>query len=107
MLHALRTDLEANIDLAYKARVRTHFNMDVSHFLGVRTPVVRQISGAHFKQLKSEPIDAVLGLYGQLLQTRLYEYKIIAFNWSYRCRKHYEPKHFSLFVQWLKEYVDD
>ncbi len=107
MINALRSDLESGIDPEYKTRVREHFNMDVSHFLGVRTPLVRKISGTHFRQIKSKPIDEVLGLCEQLLQTGLYEYKIIAFDWSYRCRKHVEPKHFIVFEQWLKQYVND
>lgn len=43
----------------------------------------------------------------RLLKTKVYEHKVIAFQWSFNYRNHYQEKHFKVFEGWLKTYVDD
>ena len=107
MIDTLRSDLETGIDPEYKARVRDHCNMDVSSFLGVRTPAIRKIASAHFRDVKDKTIGELLALCEQLLETGIYECKIIAFDWSYRYRRQLGSEHFVVLQHWLQKYVDD
>jgi len=104
---ALRADLEGHIDIAYRSRIRDHFNMDVSTFLGVRIPVVRKIAAAHFHDVRDRSIEDILDLCEDLLTAGTYEYKVIAFDWSYRCRRRLAPEHFGVLHRWLAHYVND
>lgn len=107
MIDALLQTLRGHADPTYRARIRDHFRMDVSHFLGVPTPMVRKISGQQARTMKALSLDEVLAQCDALLQTGLYECRIIAFDLAWRRRKALTPAHFSLFERWLHSYVDD
>ncbi|MDX1547771.1 MAG: DNA alkylation repair protein [Rhodothermales bacterium] len=106
-MDSLHSELEARIDPEYKARVRDHYNMDVSRFMGVRTPDIRAIAAAQYRTVRKAPIEELLDRCDALLQKEIHEYKIIAFDWSYRSRKRLGPEHFALLEYWLEQYVDD
>jgi len=103
----IQAELKVSTDEEYRILIRDHFNMDVSNFLGVRIPHVRKIADKHFRELKGLEIDEILTLCSQLLETKIYEHKVIAFHWSFKCKNSYEEKHFKIFERWLKTYVDD
>jgi len=107
IFHKIESELKMNTDKNYRIVIRDHFNMDVSNFLGVRIPLVRKIADKYFKELKGVKIDDILKFCNQLLSTRIYEHKVIAFHWSYKCKKQFQSKHFKVFESWLKIYVDD
>ncbi|MBD3192755.1 MAG: DNA alkylation repair protein [Candidatus Heimdallarchaeota archaeon] len=76
--------------------------------LGIRTPAVRKIANASFRMLKEQnitAIDEVLGYCDALLQERISELRTIAVQWSSKCKKQFQPKHFKVFEQWLNESV--
>jgi len=81
--------------------------MDVSNYLGVRLPLVRKIANKHFKEISELDVDQVLEICDKLLESSIYEHKVIAFHWSYKCKKQFQSKHFKIFESWLKTYVDD
>ncbi|WP_181919382.1 DNA alkylation repair protein [Alkalilimnicola ehrlichii] len=107
MLKAILDDLEAHRDPEYRARIRDHFQMNVDNFLGVRTPKVRKIAAEHFRALRGEPFAEVRGHCEALLGSHVYECKLIAFDWSFRCRRSFQESDFKVFESWLSEYVDD
>ena len=43
----IQKDLDLNADQEYREKIRDHFKMDVSNFLGVKIPVVRQIGNKY------------------------------------------------------------
>lgn len=100
-------ELDLNADQKYREKIRDHFKMDVSNFLGVRIPLVRKIADKYFRELKGLEIDEILKLCNQLLETKIYEHKVIAFQWSFKYKNKYQKKHFKVFEGWLKSYVDD
>ncbi|WP_290652469.1 DNA alkylation repair protein [Aquisalimonas sp.] len=107
MLKVVLTELEQNLDLAYRSRVQKHFNMDVQGFMGVPTPVVRKIAASTLKDIKPAPFSDVLVLCEELLKTGVYECKIIAFDLVFRRRRSLEVHHFSVLERWLYTYVND
>jgi 3-methyladenine DNA glycosylase AlkD len=71
-------------------------------------PMVRKVSGRMFRELRAEGIrdvDAILSYCRALLEQWSWEYRTIAFDWSYRVRKKFEPRHFPLFEGWTKLYL--
>jgi 3-methyladenine DNA glycosylase AlkD len=71
-------------------------------------PMVRKVSGQIFQELRKEglrDVDTVLALCKALLKQWSWEYRTIAFDWSYRVRKHFEPRHFPTFEGWVKLYL--
>ncbi len=103
----IQTDLDLTADKDYREKIRDHFKMDVSNFLGVRIPLVRKIGNKYFKYIKHLDIDQVLEFCNLLLETKIYEHKVIAFQWSFIHKSSYKEKHFEVFKEWLKTYVDD
>ncbi|MFX0092495.1 MAG: DNA alkylation repair protein [Candidatus Hodarchaeota archaeon] len=77
-------------------------------WLGVRTPQTRQIANTVFKELRShgiKDIDSILEYCEHLLSYRISEYRTIAFQWTFKCKKQFQPEHFEIFERWLKTYV--
>ncbi|GJM15423.1 MAG: hypothetical protein DHS20C13_07500 [Thermodesulfobacteriota bacterium] len=107
ILPKLQAELDKNADKKYREKVRDYFKMDVANYLGVKIPLVRKIADKHFKEINHLDIDDVLKICNSLLETKIYEHKVIAFHWSYKCKNNYRTKHFKIFEGWLKTYVDD
>jgi len=107
IIDTINNELNEQADPDYRELIRTRYHMNVDNFLGVRTPKIRKIANEYYKSIKSEQIDKRLEFCGDLLETKIYEHKIIAFHWAYRSRKDFELKHLDLFSTWLKIYVDD
>lgn len=101
------TALGQQVDPAYRELVQNRYNMDVSTFLGVRTPTIHKIANRYYKNLKLLPIAERLAAASFLLDTGIYELKITAFRWGYLSRNDLTAEHFSLLAGWLAQYVDD
>ena len=77
-------------------------------YLGVRIPEIRKIANAFFQKLKTlgiKNIDDVILYCNHLLESRIAELRTIAFQWSFKCKKQFQPKHFAVFEMWLKKFV--
>jgi 3-methyladenine DNA glycosylase AlkD len=107
LIQSVQTDLRRRADPANRDKMRNLYNMDVTHYWGVRAPAIREVAAKHYPQVKERSMAEALKLCEQLLETRNWEQKIVAFDWAYRRRKSYDPKHFALFERWLKRYVND
>jgi len=102
----IQQELELHADPVFRVRAAEYCQRDIGRFLGVRTPMVRQISAKYFQEIKPLSIDAILQLCERLLETGLSEHTTIAFDWSFRCRRKYRPDHFDVLERWLEVYVD-
>ncbi|MFW9852512.1 MAG: DNA alkylation repair protein [Candidatus Thorarchaeota archaeon] len=77
-------------------------------YLGVRIPEIRKIANSFFQKLKVlgiKNIDDIILYCEYLLESRIAELRTIAFQWSFKCKKQFQPKHFIVFERWLKKYV--
>jgi len=78
------------------------------HVAALDTPQVRKVSSQIFQEFQKEgirDIDDILILCDALLTQWSWEYRTIAFDWSFRVRKHYEPRHFQTFETWTTLYL--
>lgn len=103
----IEAELRQQTDPAYRELVQSRYNMDVSHFLGVRTPIVHRSANRRYKLLKSLPIEDRLAACTHLLEAKTYELKIMAFRWAYLSRNDFAPVHLPVLAGWLARYVDD
>lgn len=74
----------------------------------VDVPMVRKVSATLFQSLKDDDIsdvDTILSLCNELLEKWSWEYRTIAFDWSFRIRKQFERQHFPLFKGWTELYL--
>ena len=72
------------------------------------TPQVRKVSSQIFQELRNEgvrDIDDILTLCDALLTQWSWEYRTIAFDWSFRVRAQYDPRHFQTFETWTTLYL--
>ncbi len=106
LLDNLQNELRRHADPAFRTRTVEYFSKDAEQFLGVRTPIVRQIGASYFQEIEFLDVDAILQLCERLLETGLSEHRTIAFDWSFRCRRRYRPEHFGVLERWLEVYVD-
>ena len=106
IIESIQAELEEHVDAEYRSRAADYTKKDLDKLLGVRTPTVRKIAGKYYKEIKALGIDAILGPCKELLKTGISEHRTIAFEWSFRCRRQYQPEHFAVFERWLKTYVD-
>lgn len=104
ILTDIRRELKANVDPEYKKGVTNFFNEKVN-FLGVRTPVMRQIGKKYFKEIKHLEKKEIFSLCEQLLKTPYNEESHMAFQWAYEIKRQYAKEDFKVFEKWIKEYV--
>lgn len=70
------------------------------------TGEVRRISSDYFKKLPKDK-QSVFEYCQQLLEFRIWELTIIAYDWAYRMRHSYDETTFEVFEYWLKNYISD
>jgi 3-methyladenine DNA glycosylase AlkD len=107
LIDTITSELQPHADPDYRELVRQRYTMNVDKFWGVRMPVIHKVANRHYASIKSLPIDQRLAACRHLLETRVYEHKIVAFRWGYRSRNDLDPSHLPVLRDWLNTYVDD
>ncbi len=105
--HDVLDELRAAIEPAYRESALRFVTRPVDHLLGVRTANTRAIAAKHFAQLKPMPMAERLIQCDALIETRIFEARIVAFDWAHRSRRLFEAQHLKHFYGWLAGYVDD
>jgi 3-methyladenine DNA glycosylase AlkD len=72
----------------------------------LRTPAVRAVSRDLFREVRDATKAQIFDFCEQLLATRDSDARLIAFDWAFRCRKHYAGADFDRFERWLVQFVD-
>ena len=78
------------------------------HMQAVYVPTIRQISSNLYRGIKSQgvrDIDSLIQICNELLERRTHEYRGIAFDWCYRMKRHYDPRHYSTFEHWATNHL--
>ena len=89
-----------------RSNYQRFFKEKLKHPVGLRTPILRNISNQCFKEIKSRPARDILGYCGELLESGRRYMRFFAFEWAIQVAKEYKPQDFKLFETWLKKYVD-
>jgi hypothetical protein len=69
---------------------------------------LRKISSDLWKEAKAQGIPefkSMLNICTGLLKHWTSEYRVIAFDWCYRMKRHYRPEHYPAFESWVKTYL--
>lgn len=95
----IREDLESHVEQSYRISFRDRF--------GVRTPVVRDIADRYYGEIRSSiPTDRLRHCV-QLLETGIYEMRILAFRWANRTLRDLSALDVGIPVSWIERYVTD
>ncbi|MFH1209285.1 MAG: DNA alkylation repair protein [archaeon] len=106
ILNSIKKELERNIDLNYKKGATRYFKETVT-FIGVRTPIVRNIARKIAKNYKNLRYEETIKLCEELLKKKYFEYGIIAFTLMDFYKKKFNKDTFKIFESWLNKYVDN
>lgn len=71
----------------------------------IKTGDIRKISSKLFRQIPDKNMQNVSVLCEEFLEEHTWELGVIAFDWAYRMKKHYNAETYFLFYGWLKKYV--
>ncbi len=106
MIDQIKRELKENIDIIYKENCKKLVKKeDGTLELGVRTPIVRQISKKYFSQIKHLNKEQIFNLCEDLIREQYDEYLTIAFDWTFKIRNRFELEDFDGFEKWLKNDV--
>jgi 3-methyladenine DNA glycosylase AlkD len=106
VVNQVRQELERNVDPNTKMYSRSFFKKEIKS-LGVKVPVVNEISKKLFEQIKHLSKDTIFGYCEELLKSGYIEEAFIAYRWSDYLKKRYEPEDFAVFERWLGTYVSN
>ena len=69
---------------------------------------LRKISASLWKEIRSQDVpdfDSLLKICDDLLERWTSEYRVIAFDWCFRMKRYYEPRHYPAFEGWVGTYL--
>ncbi len=66
---------------------------------------VRELSSKLFSQIEDKSIENVFILCEELLNEHSWALGVIAFDFAYRMKNHYNESTYDIFYRWLKDYV--
>jgi len=102
----VRQELQKSIDPDTKGYSRSFFKEEIKS-LGIKTPVVNEISKKLFKQIEHLSKYTIFGYCEELLKSGYIEEAVVAFRWSDFLKKRYAPEDFVVFERWLSTYVSN
>lgn len=106
VISAIRTELQKSVDTRTKESAQNYFKEPVV-FYGVKTALVNKIANKYFEEVKNTGKTTIFSLCEELLKSDYSEEAFIAFEWSHRIRKEYEPRDMAVFEKWLATYVNN
>ncbi|HOP11523.1 MAG TPA: DNA alkylation repair protein [Oscillospiraceae bacterium] len=86
-----------------KTEIEKAKNTPLNKYL--RTGDIRKISSRFFKEMRGELKEDIFSVCDELLKQRNWPMGIIAFDFAYRMRKQYDETTFTVFENWLEQYV--
>jgi 3-methyladenine DNA glycosylase AlkD len=84
-----------------------HFFKEAVNFYGVKNPEVEKLARRYYPEIKSLGKKMIFTLCEELLKSGYFEESLIAFEWSYKLNKEYEPDDFKTFERWVDKYVSN
>ncbi len=106
IIEQVRQVLNDSIDEKTKNGSQRFFKEEIKSY-GVKIPVVNQISKTFFAEIKGKTKTEIFDFCEELWKSGNFEESIIACNWSYALRKHYEREDFVIFNRWVHNYVSN
>lgn len=103
-LHQLREALTQQAEKATQQGTLRFFKEPIQCY-GVTMPVIKRIAKTVYKTLPDLNKSAVFELCEKLWQPNMLEEAMVACEWSYACKKHFQPNDLKIFKKWVQGYV--
>ncbi len=104
MLDELRNHSDPRTIKYHKEEDARTPNVNNHSHIGVKIPIIRDVGKRYFQILKDKgmkDIDSVLDYCDFLLEKRISELRVIAFQWSFKVQRQYRAEHFYVFYRWI------
>ena len=105
-LSDLRSELAKNADEKTKSSGKRFFKESVKLY-GVKSAIVSKLAKKYFDKIPVKEKKEVFALCEELLKTDYMEESFVAFDWSERMHKKYEPADYKIFERWVERYVNN
>ncbi len=102
----VRAELKKQADKKTRESAQRFFKEEAI-FYGVKSALVKKITGAFFQQAKNLDKKEIFTLCEELFASDYSEEAFIAADWAFRLEKKYAPEDFRLFEKWVKEYINN
>jgi len=102
----VRQELQKKIDSYTKMYSGAFFKQEIKS-LGVKVPVVNEVSKKLFKQIEHLNKDTIFEICEELLKSGYIEEAVVAYRWSDCLHDRIEPEDFAVFEHWLSTYVSN
>lgn len=106
MIKRLRQEIAENDRPENQIDYQQFFKEKLKDPVGLKTPVLRQISRQCFKDIKAMPAAEVLNLCDDLLASGHRYMRFFAFEWALNLKGQYAKSDFGKFEGWLNKYVE-
>ena len=106
LLSNLRAELKKNSDEKTRISGKRFFKEEIKLY-GVKSATVAKISKKYFDLLPINEKKEIFALCEDLLKTDYMEESFVAFDWSERMHKKYEPADYKTFERWVEKYVNN
>ncbi len=106
IIAAVRRELREEVDAKTLELSQSFFKEKIVVY-GVKTSLVTKIAGKYFQEIKNLPKAEIFDLCEELLKSDFSEEAYIAFEWSQRLHKQFQPEDFTVFESWLTKYVNN
>lgn len=101
----MRRELLEQVDARTLGLYQSFFKEKVVAY-GVKSSLVTKIALKYFPEIKNLTKKEIFALCEELLKSDYSEEAYIAFEWSRRLHKQFEPEDFAVFEGWLTKYVN-
>ncbi|MDD5259704.1 MAG: DNA alkylation repair protein [bacterium] len=102
----IRAELKKQADKKTRESAQRFFKEEIK-FYGVKSALVKKITRAYFKQIKTLDKKEIFYLCEELFTSDYSEEAFIAAEWAFRLEKKYVPEDFQLFAKWVKKYINN
>jgi len=106
ILKEVREELEKHIDKEYAKR-SLKFHKEPVNFLGVRTPIVRNIAKKYYKRINDLSKENIFALSEELFKSGPSEEKTIAISWASQLMNQMKESDFKTLEDWFDNYITD
>ena len=101
-----RNELKNNTDEKTQNSTQRFFKEKILTY-GVKSQIMKKLIGDYYKIIENESKNRIFEICTQLWQSGYFEEELTACNWAYNLHKQFEPKDFSIFENWVSNYVDN
>jgi len=106
ILDRIRREIAAHDKPENRINYQRFFKEKLKEPVGLKTPVLRNISNQCFKDVRTLPANDVLNLCDAMLASGRRYMRFFAFEWALKVKGHYAKSEFKRFETWLKKYVE-